>query len=127
MGDDFASSSLSRWSDSAPSKSINVPVITIDRICADWPRLDLVKIDAEGAEALVWNGMQVTLRRFPHTIVVLERHLHRDPPQTLSLVHQIESAGYLLRVINYDGEIVETDRAAVLSQPKEHWTLWLCR
>ena len=58
----------------------------LDRLCADWPRLDLVKIDAEGAEALVWEGMQGTLHRFPHAAVVLELHLQRDPPQDLLLL-----------------------------------------
>lgn len=125
--DDFASSALARWSDAAASEIIQVPSITVDRICADWPRLDLVKIDAEGAEALVWNGMQTTLRRFPQAVVVLELHLNRDPPQTLSLLHQIESAGYPLRAINYESDIIETDWAAILGQPNEHWTLWLQR
>ena len=125
--DDFASSSLAKWSAAGATQSIQVPTITIDRICADWPRLDLIKIDAEGAEGLVWNGMQGTLQRFPQASVVLELHLIRDPPQIFSLLLQIEAAGYPLRAINYDGDIVETDRAAILAQPQEHWTLWIQR
>ena len=46
---DFATSSLERWSYSHASSKVQVPAITLDRLCADWPRLDLVKIDAEGA------------------------------------------------------------------------------
>jgi hypothetical protein len=92
-----------------------------------WPRLDLVKIDAEGAEALVWEGMQQTLRCFPHAVVVLELHLQRDPPQAASLLHQIERAGYALRTINYEGEVVPTEAATILAQPQEHWTLFLRR
>lgn len=122
---DMATSSLARWADAGRSMTVQVPSVTIDRLCANWSRLDLVKIDAEGAEALVWEGLQKTLLRFPQAIVVLELHLERDPPQTLSLLHQIEAAGYALRTINYEGEIVETDRAAILGQPQEHWTLWL--
>jgi FkbM family methyltransferase len=122
---DFASSALARWTDAGRGDVVRVQAITIDRLCADWPRLDLVKIDAEGAEALVWEGMRQTFRRFRHAVVVLELHVERDPPQALSLLHQIESAGYPLRTINFEGEVVETDRAAIIGQPNEHWALWL--
>jgi FkbM family methyltransferase len=122
---DFATSSLERWAYAHRCGTVQAPAITLDRLCADWPRLDLVKIDAEGAEALVWEGMQQTLRCFPHAVVVMELHLQRDPPQTVGLLHQIERAGYALRTINYDGEVVPADGATILGQPQEHWTLWL--
>jgi FkbM family methyltransferase len=122
---DFATSSLERWAYAHRCGTVQAPAITLDRLCADWPRLDLVKIDAEGAEALVWDGMQVTLRRFPHAAVVLELHLRRDPPQAVGLLHEIERAGYQLRHINYEGEIVPTDADTILAQPQEHWTLGL--
>ncbi len=124
---DFATSSLERWAYAHRCQTIQAPAITLDRLCADWPRLDLMKIDAEGAEALVWEGMQQTLRRFPHVAVVLELHLQRDPPQAVNLLHQVERAGYLLRSINYEGEVVPTEAAAILAQPQEHWTLWLSK
>jgi FkbM family methyltransferase len=108
-------------------ESIQVPAITLDQLCAAWPRLDLVKIDAEGAEALVWEGMQDTLRRFPQATVVLELHLQRDPPQTVGFLHEIERAGYPLRSINYDGDIVPVEADTILTQPQEHWALWLRR
>ena len=82
-----------------------------------------MKIDAEGAEALVREGMQKTLRRFPNVAVVFELHLQRDPSQTLHLLHQIERAGYALRSINYEGAIVPAEAATILAQPREHWTL----
>jgi|DewCreStandDraft_2_1066082.scaffolds.fasta_scaffold02494_4 FkbM family methyltransferase len=122
---DFATSSLERWAYAHRCGTVQVPAITLDRLCADWPRLDLIKIDAEGAEALVWEGMQKTLRRFPHAAVVLELHLQRDPPQTVGFLHQVERAGYALRAINYEGELVPTDSDTILAQPQEHWTLWL--
>jgi FkbM family methyltransferase len=124
---DFATSSLERWAYAHRSQTIKVPAITLDRLCADWPRLDLVKIDAEGAEALVWEGMQKSLRRFPHAAVVMELHLQRDPPQTVDFLHEIERAGYLLRSINYEGEVVPVEADTILAQPQEHWTLLLQR
>ncbi|MFN4261634.1 MAG: FkbM family methyltransferase [Gemmataceae bacterium] len=124
---DFATSSLDRWAYAHRSGAVQVSAVSLDRLCADWSRLDLVKIDAEGAEALVWEGMQQTLRRFPHAAVVLELHLQRDPPQTVGLLHEIERAGYLLRSINYEGEVVPVEPDMILAQPQEHWTLWLWR
>lgn len=124
---DFATSSLERWAYAHRSQTIQSPAITLDRLCADWPRLDLCKIDAEGAEGLVWEGMQQTLRRFPHTVVVLELHLQRDPRQTVGILHEIERAGYPLRSINYDGEVVPVEADTILAQPQEHWTLYLQR
>jgi FkbM family methyltransferase len=53
---DFATSSLERWAYAHRCGTVRAPAITLDRLCTDWPRLDLVKIDAEGAEALVWGG-----------------------------------------------------------------------
>lgn len=123
---DFATSSLERWAYDHRSATVQSPAITLDRLCADWPRLDLVKIDAEGAEALVWEGMQKTLLRFPRAVVVLELHLQRDPPQTLGLLHRLERE-YDLRAVNYEGDIERIDAATVLAHPGEHWTLWLHR
>ena len=101
--------------------------MTLDRLCADCPRLDLVRIDAEGAESLVWDGMQQVLRRFPHAVVVLELHLQRDPPQAVNLLHQVERTDYLLRSINYEGEVVPVRADTIRAQPQEHWTRWLQR
>ncbi len=123
--DNFATSSLERWAQAHCEETIQVPMVTLDKLCADWPRLDLVKIDAEGAEALVWDGMRQTLNRFPHVAVVMELHLQRGPAQTVGLLHKIERAGNPLRSINYEGEIVPVDAATILAQPQDHWTLWL--
>jgi len=123
---DFATSSLERWAYAHRSGNVQVPAITLDRLCAGWPRVDLVKIDAEGAEALVWEGMQKTWRRFPNAAVVFELHLQRDPPQTIGLLHRLER-DYALRAISYEGEIETTDAAAIQTRPQEHWTLWLQR
>ena len=102
-----------------------VQTATLDSLCADWPRLDLVKIDVEGAEALVWEGMQETLRRFRHAVVVMELHLAQPQSQLLSLLHEIERVGYHLRHVNYEGNLTLVDPATILGQPREHWMLWL--
>jgi FkbM family methyltransferase len=77
---DYATSSLERWAYLHPAGSIQVPMATLDRLCSEWDRLDLVTIDAEGAETLVQEGMQQTVKRFPRAAVLVELHLQRDPP-----------------------------------------------
>ncbi|ADV63923.1 hypothetical protein Isop_3361 [Isosphaera pallida ATCC 43644] len=67
--------------------------------------------------------MQKTLRRFPHAAVIMELHLQRDPPQPVGFLHEIEHAGYLLRSINYEGEVVPVAADTILAQPQEYWTL----
>lgn len=120
-----AVSSLEQWAYSHRAESIQVPMTTVDHLCADWPRLDLVKIDAEGAEALVWDGMQRTLQKFPHAVVVLELHLLRDPQQTKELLEEIVEEGYALRHIDYQGFVCPASMQTILENPHEHWTLWL--
>lgn len=126
-GGHFATSSLEPWAYARSSRTIAAPAITLDRLCAEWPRLDLVKIDAEGAENLVWEGMQKSLNRFPDVAVVVELHLQRDVTQTARFLQRVEHAGGPLRRINYQGEIVPIDATTIMSQPHEHWTLWLQR
>ncbi len=53
---DFAASLLERWAYSHRAEAIPLPMATVDRLCINWPRLDLVKIDAEGAEACSERG-----------------------------------------------------------------------
>jgi FkbM family methyltransferase len=124
---DYATSSLERWAYPHRSENIQVPATTLDSALNAWERLDLVKIDAEGAEALVWEGMRETLHRFPAVVVAVELHLQRDPPQVTSFLHQLEREGYGLRHLNYDGDIAFTDAATIVANPQEHWMLWVQR
>jgi hypothetical protein len=122
---DYATSSLERWAYPHRSENIQVPATTLDSALAGWERLDLVKIDAEGAEALVWEGMRQTVKRFPRAAVLVELHLQRDPPQITSFLHQLERSRYSLRFVNYDGDLVPIDPATIVANPQEHWMLWL--
>ncbi|WP_159059379.1 FkbM family methyltransferase [Rhodopseudomonas palustris] len=59
--------------DEAPaSKQITVEVVTLDEALAEVPRVDLVKIDVEGAELEVLAGMQGLIARNPALAIVAE-------------------------------------------------------
>jgi FkbM family methyltransferase len=82
---------------SAERPSYRVAATTIDTVTAGCPRVDLVKIDVEGAEDAVLAGMQVGLSTGRYRAVVLELHpaLLRargvDPDLCL---RQLRDAGY---------------------------------
>jgi FkbM family methyltransferase len=50
--------------------SIVVPSVTIDRLTRDLHRVDVVKIDAEGAEIAILAGMKETIARFKPRILL---------------------------------------------------------
>jgi FkbM family methyltransferase len=122
---DFATSSVEQWAYSHRAGSVRAKTTTIDDLTAHWPRLDLVKIDAEGGELLVWEGMRRTRARFPQAAIVVELHLPRDPENARRLLAAIQRDGYAMRAVNYAGQIMPTTERIVLGRPDEHWTLWL--
>ncbi len=40
---------------------IEVESVTLDQVTKDWPRVDLIKIDAEGAEHSIWKAYSCIL------------------------------------------------------------------
>jgi FkbM family methyltransferase len=47
--------------DSTIGAKIEVQTETINHLTADWPRVDVVKIDIEGSDEAVWRGIQRVL------------------------------------------------------------------
>jgi FkbM family methyltransferase len=86
---------------------IQAGTITIDTLTHDWPSVDLVKIDAEGAEDRIWRGMLRTLEKNPNAVIILEVHPDRgyDAP---AFLHEIQAAGFPLRCIDAHGSVTRT-------------------
>lgn len=122
---DFATSSLAALAHPHSCESIQLPMTTIDELTADWPRLDLVKVDAEGAELKVWNGMRETRRRFPSLVIVIELHLDRDTEGVKLLLGSIETCDKRLAAIDYEGAIQPVTAGMVFFEPERHWTIWI--
>jgi FkbM family methyltransferase len=104
-----------------------VETVTVDSLTRSWPRVDLIKIDVEGAEEGVWIGMQETLARNPDLIVILEVNADRyeDPVKFFS---ELEAAGFPLRYINDDGDMtaISADELATRRRGQD-WMLYLQR
>jgi FkbM family methyltransferase len=106
---------------------VDVESVTIDALTADWPRVDLIKIDVEGAEEQVWEGMQRTIAENPGLVVVLEMNVARytDPRAFLG---SIEDAGFALRYIDVDTEVKDVTVDELLSRNVgDDWMLCLAR
>jgi hypothetical protein len=106
---------------------VGVESVTIDSITRDWPRVDLIKIDVEGAEERVWQGMQRTIADHPELVIALEVNVDRydDSRGFLGL---IEGAGFRLRYIDFDTEVKDVTVDELLSrQVGQDWMLYLAR
>ena len=88
-------------------------VVKIDDCLQDIPRLRFVKIDVEGAEPMVIDGMSNLISRFMPVLLFefypdfIRLTSQCDPQKFLD---QIIEYGYKLRVIGQDGNISEVLR-----------------
>jgi FkbM family methyltransferase len=106
---------------------VQVRSVTIDTLTRDWPRVDLIKIDVEGAEEDVWEGMQRTIARNPDLVLILELNVARyDDPR--SFLRAIELAGFSLRYIDVDADVKNVTVDQLLTrQVGDDWMLYLAR
>ena len=105
----------------------NVETVTVDALTREWPRVDLIKIDVEGAEESVWQGMQRTIADNRKLVVILEFNVERyeDARGFLGL---IEREGFRLRYIDIDAEVKDVTVDQLLSrQVGDDWMLYLAR
>jgi FkbM family methyltransferase len=111
---------------SAP-EGIPLQTLTLDTLCRSLDRVDLVKIDAEGAEEYIWRGMIETVERNPEITVLLEFKAARysDPHAFLA---DIQVQGFPLRYVDYDSDVKPvTAEQVLLDRPNTDWMLWLQR
>jgi FkbM family methyltransferase len=117
----FDADFLARIGDRATE--IQAPCTRVDDVVSG--RVDLIKIDAEGSEPFVFDGMTETIRRNPAVQILCEfnpsllRRAQREPREFL----QARMAeGFVLRVITPDGAIEPATADALLSADRN--TLW---
>jgi FkbM family methyltransferase len=106
---------------------VDVESVTVDALTRDWPHVDLIKIDVEGAEERVWQGMQRTIADNRGLVVVLEFNVDRyeDARGFLGL---IEREGFRLRYIDFDAAVKDVTVDQLLGrQVGVDWMLYLAR
>jgi FkbM family methyltransferase len=106
---------------------IEVQTTTLDQLTAAWGKVDFLKIDAEGAEELIWRGMAATLSNHPKITIVLEFNDGRSADPA-AFLQQILEAGFPLRHIDFDAEIKDiTVEQCLNDRPGQDWLLFLQR
>jgi len=69
----------------------------------DWPKIDLIKIDVEGAEVAVLDGMSQSLERFPGLKIIIEFNpalLQSASVAPISFLDKLRSLGFQISVID---------------------------
>jgi len=102
------------FSDGNADCEIDVSTTSLDDILANEKQVDIVKIDAEGAEPLIVRGMKQVIKRNPKIRIVLEfapTHLRRAGSSPLELLDEIASLGFdLRRIDDVSGGLVNVTR-----------------
>jgi len=49
-----------------------VETVTLDDLTRDWARVDVIKMDAEGAEEAIWQGMYQTMKNNEDILIIME-------------------------------------------------------
>jgi FkbM family methyltransferase len=113
-------SSLFDLPESAGSCPIVVSQVNLDAYMPPGSRLDLVKLDIEGAEPLAWRGMRRVLRENPLLDVVMEwssSHFARASESPSDFFREIRADGFSVFLIEDEPEAgrltIETDAEAV--------------
>jgi FkbM family methyltransferase len=110
-GPDSGSSSLSQPHDYA-GKELRVPGVTLDRLVESElaGRVDLIKLDVEGAEMAALEGAQGLLTCADRPVVIVEYHsdvARRSGWSLADLRSFLESRGYRLQLLCDSGEPAE--------------------
>ena len=90
-------SSLFALPESTASEPIEVERSTLDSQIPPGTRVDLVKLDVEGAEPLVWRGAERIRRENPDIVFVVEwsaSHLERAGFEPAAVMAEIRAAGF---------------------------------
>lgn len=100
-----------------------VAVTTLDALTTDLPRVDLVKIDAEGAEIDILAGMQKMMERHrPRLVLEFNADRYADARHFLNGLLALYGS---ISVIGFDGFAVPIDAETVLTtQVGEDWILY---
>lgn len=74
---------------------VAVPIVSLDKLLSHFPRVDFLKIDAEGAEEDIVHGLSQTISRWrPHIILEFNPGRCRNPGELLALLSHTSVPGF---------------------------------
>jgi len=102
-------------------ETIDVETVSLDEFFGEnGAKIDVIKIDAEGSEPFIFDGMENTLFNNPDIIIISEFHpdcirkVGRDPDQYL---RDIKKAGFELRIIDESANVVDVKDDDIMNLP----------
>lgn len=103
--------------------TVQVPAVSVDELTRDLSRLDLVKIDAEGAETVIIDGMQETIKRLhPNLLLEFNAHRYKDPAAFLEILMK---AYPRMQALDFFANLQPVTAAEILECPSlEDWLLY---
>lgn len=100
---------------------IEVPAVSLDDFFADKsPRVDLLKMDAEGSEALIFKGMKKLIKGNPQLKILFELapgSIHGTGEDPKAFLSELTTLGFHLYRIQYDAMPIEATVEELLQQP----------
>ena len=91
--------------DAAGAEAVTVPCTTLDTIVPPGGRVDLIKLDIEGAEPLAWKGMSRVVRDNPDLTLLMEwsaSHFERSGHSADSFLQELKKAGFKAWLLDDD-------------------------
>jgi len=97
---------------------IEVETDSLDGVLHDVPRVNIVKIDAEGAEPFVLRGMKNIIEKNPHIIIFMEFapvHLQRARVDVKEFIRELGDDGFSIhQVVEPSGDILPISEQKLL-------------
>jgi len=86
------------------ASSVRVPGIPLDELITT--SVDLMKIDAEGCEPLIFEGMQQLIQRSPNIQILMEfaPHMIRATTDPQEFLNRIRRVGLIVKGVSYEGK-----------------------
>ncbi len=110
----------------ASGRGITLHATTLDAVIGG-QRVDFIKIDAEGAERAIWQGMRGLLARGEALTIFLEFAASRYA-DAAGFLADIRAAGFALAAIDPVAGVAPIEAPAILARPgDEDWMLVLTR
>lgn len=101
-------------------QTIKVKTTSLDQCLGEIEKIDLIKIDVEGSEFLVFKGMQKIINDNPNLKIVIEFapiHLARFNVDCDSFLDTITASGFKIRKIDeITGNLIETSKKELINE-----------